>query len=147
MYQGFNQLKAALTSSPVLVYPQFGPEHDFLLETDASYSGLGAVFLQRQENGEMHLIAYASRSLDSHEKKYGVTELETLGIVWAVCYFCPYLLGHHTTVYTDHSACLSLLNHPRPSGKLARWALTIQEMNLTIKHRAGQSNANADALS
>ena len=47
----------------------------------------------------------------------------------------------------DHSACLSLLNHPRPSGKLARWALTIQEMNLVIKHQSGKSNTNADALS
>lgn len=50
-------------------------------------------------------------------------------------------------VYTDHSACLSLLNTPRPSGKLARWAMTVQEMNLTLKHCSGRQNANADALS
>ena len=50
-------------------------------------------------------------------------------------------------VYTDHSACLSLLNTPRPSGKLARWAMMVQEMNLTLKHRSGRQNANADALS
>ena len=50
-------------------------------------------------------------------------------------------------MYTDHSACLSLLNTPRPSGKLARWALTIQEVNLTLKHRSGRQNVNADALS
>ena len=67
--------------------------------------------------------------------------------MWAARYFRPYLLGHHTTVYTDHSACLSLLNTARPSGKLARWALTVQEMNLTLKHRAGKQNLNADALS
>ena len=120
---------------------------EFILETDASYVGLGAVLPQRQEDGKVHPIAYASRSLDVHEKKYGVTELETLGLVWAVRYFRPYLLGHRTTVFTDHSACLSLLNHPRPSGKLARWALTIQEMDLDIKHRSGKSNTNADALS
>lgn len=76
-----------------------------------------------------------------------MTELETLAIVWAVRYFRAYLLGHRTTVYTDHSACMSLLNHPRPSGKLARWALTIQDMDLVIKYRSGKSNANADALS
>ena len=85
----------------------------------------------------MHPIAYASRSLDPHECNYGITELETLGLVWAVRYFRPYILGHRTTVYTDHAACTSLLNTPRPSGKLARWALTIQEIDLVIKHREG----------
>ena len=136
-----------MPSPPVLVYPKFGPDSEFVLETDASYVGLGAVLSQRQEDGKVHPIAYASQSLDIHEKKYGVTELETLGLVWAVRYFRPYLLGHRTTVFTDHSACLSLLNHPRPSGKLARWALTIQEMDLLIKHRSGRSNTNADVLS
>ena len=50
-------------------------------------------------------------------------------------------------MYTDHSACISVLSSARPSGKLARWALTIQELNLIIKHHAGKLNANADALS
>ena len=58
-----------------------------------------------------------------------------------------YLLGHHCTVYTDHSACVSLLNTLEPSAKLARWAMTIQEFDLTIKHRAGRKNQRADALS
>lgn len=57
------------------------------------------------------------------------------------------MLGHPCVVYTDHAACLSILNTARPSGKLARWALTIQEMDLTIKHKAGRENSNADALS
>ena len=143
----FQQLKDLLTSSPVLVFPKFGPGCEFILETDASYVGLGAVLSQQQEDGSVHPIAYASRSLDQHERNYGVTELETLGLVWAVRYFRSYILGHRTIVYTDHSACLSLLNHPRPSGKLARWAMTIQEMDLIIKHRSGKSNTNADALS
>ena len=55
-------------------------------------------------------------------------------------------LSYCTIVNTDHSANLSLLNHPRLSGKLARWAMTIQEMDL-IKHRSGKSNTNADVLS
>ena len=50
-------------------------------------------------------------------------------------------------MYTNHSACLSLLNTPHPTGKLARSALTIQEINLTLKHRSGRQNVNADALS
>ena len=73
----------------------------------------------------MHPIANASQTLDPHEKNYGISELETLVLVWAVCYFRPYILGHRTIVYRDHAACVFLLNITRPSGKLARWALAI----------------------
>ena len=143
----FVELKHLLTTAPVLAFPHFGPDQSFVLETDASGIGLGAVLSQVQEDGVVHPIAYASRSLDKHERNYGISELETLGLVWAVRYFRPYLLGHPCTVYTDHAACLSILNSARPSGKLAHWALTIQEMDLTIKHKAGRENSNADALS
>ena len=143
----FCKLKELLVTAPLLAYPHFGPDRDFILETDASGIELGAVLSQKQDDGHLHPIAYASRSLNPHEKNYCISELETLGLVWAVRYFRPYLLGHHTIVYTDHSACLSLFNTPHPSGKLARWALTIQEMNLTLKHRSGRQNVNADALS
>jgi len=71
----------------------------------------------------------------------------TASLIWAVRYFRSYLLGHPCTIYTDHAACLSILNTTKPSGKLARWALTIQEMDLTIKHKLGKKNTNADALS
>lgn len=109
--------------------------------------GLGAVLSQAQVDGTVHPIAYASHTVDKHEKNHGISESETLGLVWAVRYFRPYLLGHPCTVYTAHAACLAILNTPKPSGKLARWALTIQEMDLTIKHKAGKKNTNADVLS
>ena len=118
-----------------------------MLETDASIHGLGAVLAQKQADGKVHPIAYASRSLNCHERNYGITELETLGLVWAARLFRPYLLGHKCIVYTDHSACTSLLNRSHPSAKLARWALIIQELDLEIKHRPGKSNMNVDALS
>ena len=89
---------------------------------------LGAVLYQVQDDGSIHPVAYATRSIDKHECNYGIFELETLGLVWAVRYFRSYLLGHPCVVYTDHAACVSILNTARPSGKLARWALTIQEM-------------------
>ena len=143
----FMKLKQALCSAPVLAYPLFGTDKTFILETDASTEGLGAVLSQTQADGTIHPIAYASRSLDKHERNYGISELETLGLVWAARYFRPYLLGHPCVVYTDHVACLSILNTSRPSGKLARWALTIQELDLTIKRKPGKSNTNADALS
>ena len=130
-----------------MAYPRFGLGVEFVLETDASGVGLGAVLSQEQADGHLHPIAYASRSLDNSERNYGITELETLAVVWAARYFRQYLLGHRTTVFTDHSACVSVLSTARPSGKIARWALTIQELNLTLKHRAGKLNCNADALS
>lgn len=73
----FNQLKFALSTSPVLVYPKFGPGQSFILETDVSTVGLGAILSQVQEDGTVHPIAYASRSVNKHEKNYGVSELET----------------------------------------------------------------------
>jgi len=109
--EAFVQLKELLTSAPVLVYPKFGPDHSFILETDASTVGLGAVLSQEQDDGTIHPVAYASRSVDKHERNYGISELETLGLVWAVRYFRPYLLGHPCVVYTDHTACLSIFEH------------------------------------
>ena len=145
--QSFDQLKKLLCSAPVLAYPQFGPGHQFILETDASLAGLGAVLSQRDKKGLLHPVAYASRALHKHELNYPITELETLGLVWAVKYFRAYLLGHHCVVLTDHSACTSLLHATNPSAKLARWAMIIQEMDLEIKHRPGKTNYSADALS
>ena len=143
--RAFEKLKELLTSAPLLRYPEF--TKPFILETDASGDGLGAVLAQRQEDGSVRPIAYASRSLQKHEKNYGITELEGLGVVWAVKHFRPYLYGHHCTVFTDHEALKSLLNTPQPSGKLARWGMALQELDLKIEHRSGKHNANADALS
>ena len=128
-------MRECLISAPVLAYPQFKSDVPFVLETDASSHGLSAVLAQKQADGKVHPIAYASRSLNCHERNYGITELETLGLVWAARLFRPNLLGHKCIAYTDHSACTSLLNSSHPSAKLARWALIIQELDLEIKHR------------
>ena len=136
----FDKLRKLLTSAPVLVYPDF--RVPFILETDASIAGLGAVLAQKQADGLVQPIAYASRTLQDHEKRYRITELEGLGVVWAVKHFQPYLYGHHCDIYTDHEALKSLLNTPQPSGKLARWGMAIQELDLRILHCTGKSNVN-----
>ncbi len=145
--EAFTKLKSLLVSAPVLAYPQFRSSHPFILETDASIAGLGAVLAQQQEDGQVHPIAYSSRSLSVHERNYAITELETLGLVWATKIFCPYILGHRCVVFTDHAACTSLLSSSNPSSKLASWAMSIQELDLDIRHRSGKSNRVADALS
>ena len=133
---------------PVLSYPQFGNDAQFILETDASSFGLGAVLAQKQEDGQVHSVAYASRTLNPQEKNYGITEMETLAVVWAAKHFRPYLLGHHCTVFTDHSACLALIVQFIPSFcKASKMALCIQELDLEIKYKPRKHNSNADALS
>ena len=143
--QALEQLKSLLTSAPVLAFPNFA--NPFILETDASGTGLGAVLVQKQTDGTVRLVAYASRSLQAHEKNYGITELEGLGFVWAVKHFRSCLYGQQCEVYTNHEALKSLLNMPQPSEKLARWGMAIQEFDITIHHRAGRCNGNAYALS
>ena len=143
--ESFDRLKMLLTSTPVLAFPNF--QQPFILETDASGIGLGAVLSQQQEDGSIRPSAYASRGLQKHERNYSISELEALAVVWASKHFHVYLYGHHCTVYTDHSALKSLLNTPHPSGKLARWGLALQELDLDIQYRSGKENKNADVLS
>ena len=114
--QAFRQLKDLLTSAPVLAYPDFSIK--FLLHTDASREGLGAV-LEQEEDGQKHLIAYASRTVSPTERNYGVTELEGLAVVWAIKHFRAYLVGHKCEVVTDHAPLKSLLTARHSSGRLA----------------------------
>jgi hypothetical protein len=143
--KSFAQLKSLLTEAPILAFPDFSRE--FRLETDASGLGLGAVLSQEQPDGSTRPLAYASRTLQPHKRNYAATEMEALGVVWAIKHFRQYLYGHRCHVHTDHEALKSLLNSPHPSGKLARWGLAIQELDLVIHYKPGRTNQKADALS
>ena len=90
-----------------------------MLETDASGLGLGAILSQRQPDGKIHPVAFASRAFSLCEKNNGITELETLAVVWAVSHFQCYLYGQEVVVYTDHSAVCTILSSPHDSGKHA----------------------------
>ena len=100
--KAFNELKSKLVQAPVLAYPDF--DVDFVLETDASYQGLGAVLSQRLMDHKLHPVAFGSRALSPSERNYSVTEIETLAVVWAMKHFHAYLYGHNVQVVTDHSA-------------------------------------------
>ena len=100
-------------------YPSF--DTPFVLETDASITGIGAILSQVQSDGQYHPVAFASRLLTAAERNYGITELEMLAVVWSITHFHSYLYGHQVTIYTDHSAVQAILNTPTPSGKHARW--------------------------
>ena len=138
----FETLKCFLTEAPVLAYPSFSfNASGFVLQTDASAVGLGAVLEQ-----DGHPIAYASRSLTSSERNYSVIQRECLAIVFALKQFRHYLLGRPFQLYTDH-APLQWLSAQKMEGMLARWSLAIQEYDFKIVYRRGSSNNNADALS
>jgi len=140
----FERLKCLLATPPVLAYPDFSLS--FVLQTDASGDGLGAV-LEQDHNGQSHPVAYASRTISKHEANYSVTELEELAIVWALRHFRAYLLGHKCIMYTDHSPLKAVLAAPHSSGRRARWCDTLAEFDLEIRYKPGRANSNADALS
>ena len=77
----FEALKQACMKSPVLAFANY--TKDFLLETDASKEGLGAVLSQKQEDGQFNLVAYGSQALTTHEKNYHSMKLEFLALKWA----------------------------------------------------------------
>ena len=141
----FDRLKEMLVKAPILGYPDF--EKPFIIYTDASGIGLGAVLSQVKEDGKEHVIAYASRSLSPAEKNYSVTDQECLAVVWAIKKFQHYLGLLPFTIITDHIALKWLQTSKMPSGRRARWVMELQQYDFSIKHRPGKTNANADALS
>ncbi len=90
--------------------------------------------MQADSAGKHHVIAFASRALNTAEKNYSVTHLELLAIVWALKHFRDIIMGYKITVYTDHSPITDIFKGRNLSGRLARWYLTIQAYNpVTVK--------------
>ena len=143
--EAFQTLKQALTSAPVLAFPDFAKQ--FILYTDASNRAIGYVLGQRDDEGRERVIAYGGRALHQAETRYGITEKETLALVDGIRHFKVYLTHNKFLVYTDHSATKFLHNIKDPTGRLGRWALFLQAYDYEIIHRPGRIHNNADALS
>ena len=140
----FALLQEALVEAPILFPPD--PTLPFILDTDASNSGAGAVLAQVTREGE-RVVAYYSRTFNKAERRYCVTRRELLAVVSAIRHFRYYLGGLHFTVRTDHSALQWLMSFKEPEGQLARWIEELQAYDFTIIHRPGVQHGNADALS
>ncbi|UYV65014.1 K02A2.6-like [Cordylochernes scorpioides] len=142
--RAMDKLKQAPSSPPMLAYPD--PGEPFILDTDASNTGIGAVLSQTQDGVE-RVIAYFSKTLSKPERNYCVTRRELLAIVKSTEHFHHYLYGQKFLLRTDHAALRWLLNFKSPEGQLARWIQRLQEYDMEIQHRKGKSHGNADALS
>ena len=143
--EAFKTLKSILCSKPVLRGPDFA--ETFMLQTDASDCGVGAVLSQKDKSREDHPIAYFSRKLLPREEKYSVIEKECLAIKLACQSFRVYLLGRRFKIQTDHRALEWMDKLKENNARLTRWSLALQPYSFTIKHRSGKTNGNADALS
>ncbi len=140
----FRNLSQILTQSPVLRLPDC--ERQFILRTDASDSGLGAVILQEYD-GEKFPVAYASKKLLVRERAYSVIERECLAIVWAVQKFQTYLYGQEFILETDHQPLIYLNRAKVANSRIMRWALSLQPYRFRIVAIKGSDNVGADFLS
>lgn len=104
----FHQLKDNLITAPVLAYPD--PQKSFVLDTDASDFGIGAVLSQEGEGGVERVVAYVSRTLTKEERKYAASKKELLSMVCFTKHFKHYLLGKEFILRTDHSSLRWLHN-------------------------------------
>ena len=142
--EAWSELKQRLLQAPILSYPD--PKCEFILDTDASAYGMGAVLSQVQ-GGQERVIAYGSKSLTKEERRYCVTRRELLAVVYFVKYYRHYLYGSRFTIRTDHGALRWLMNFKDPEGQVARWLEVLSTYNFEIQHRPGLKHNNADALS
>lgn len=149
VHQGvLERLIEALTTPPVLAYPNF--ELPFVLHTDASEQGLGAVLYQQQE-GQLRVISYGSRTLTPAERSYRLHsgKLEFLALKWAVCEkFRDYLFyAPHFTVFTDNNPLTYVLRTAKLNAVGHRWVGELADFRFDIRYRPGKVNMDADMLS
>ncbi len=142
--QAFTQVKAALCGGPLLHSPNFSLP--FLLQTDASDRGLGAVLSQEME-GEERPVLYISRKLSKREAMYSTIEKECLAIRWAVLTLRYYLLGREFTLCSDHAPLQWLHRMKDTNARITRWYLALQPFKFKVIHRPGAQMAVADFLS
>lgn len=141
----FDQIIEELTTAPVLAFAN--PKMPYILHTDASTSGLGAALYQEQD-GQVRVIAYASRGLSSSESKYPAHKLEFLALKWAVTEkFHDFLYGSTFTAVTDSNPLTYVLSTAKLDAVGYRWLAALSTYNFKLQYRCGKQNVDADGLS
>ena len=132
----FQALKQACMNSPVLAFADY--MKDFLLKTDASKEGLGAVLTQKQVDGQFHLVAYGRRALTAHGKNYHSTKLESLALNWAVMeHFKEYLLYQPFLVKTDNNPLTYIMTTPNLDATGHQWVGALAKFNFLLEYQKG----------
>ncbi|KAD2394245.1 hypothetical protein E3N88_41222 [Mikania micrantha] len=135
-----NRLKVALSSAPVLALPNFSKT--FVVETDASACGLGAVLMQ-----DHHPIAFISKALSAKQQTMSVYEKELLAIMMAVKQWHYYLIPHHFIIRTDQQSLKHLMTQKVTTPLQHKWLAKLMGYDYTIEYKKGRENVAADALS
>ena len=120
----------------------YNADNQNILTTDASAKRLGATLWQKQNDGTLKPIGFASRFLSATEKKYAINELELLAVVWGLEHFRLYIYGKPIELLTDHQALEPLIKRKRSnktySARLTRWLDRLAHFDINIKHIAGK---------
>ncbi|EZG42932.1 putative retrotransposon protein [Gregarina niphandrodes] len=139
--KAFTQLKDRLGSAILSNEWQEGP---LTVETDASdYAVAGVLSFNRE--GIVVPIEFMSKTLTEVEQRWPTREKEAYAIVVSLRKFDTFLRGRRAVVFTDHKSLQWMFNAKK--GKIARWAATLQEYDLKIKHKSGREILHVDALS
>jgi hypothetical protein len=119
---------------------------DYVLDIDASFTGLGAV-LHQWQGEHLKVIGYGSRVSSKAERNYSTTRRELLGVIIGFEHFRQFLLGRKFVLRVNHAALTQLRNTPEVMGQAARGLEFISEYDLEIQHRSRSAHGNCDALS
>lgn len=142
----FQELKDELCQRPVL--RMYNPKAYTEIHTDASARGFGGCMLQRQaDDNKMHPIYFLSFRTTPAQEKWHSYVLETYAVVKALERLRVYVLGIPVLVYTDCHAFQQTMMKKNTVAKIARWALSLEEYDIEVKHRPGKSMQHVDALS
>jgi len=143
--KSFSRLKEIMLSYAVLRNPYF--TKPFIIQTDASEVGVGAILSQQDTEGYDNPVAFFSRKLLLREQRFSTVEKECLAVKLGVEAFQVYLLGRKFVIQTDHRALQWLTKFKNHNSRLMRWSLALNPYLFQVQHRKGTDNANADALS
>ena len=142
--RAFQTVRTLLTRRPILRLPD--PKRTFILRTDASNDGVGAVLMQVHD-GKPYPVSYGSKKLTAAERNYSTIEKECLAIVWGVKKFELYLQGVPFVSQTDHQP-LNYLNSAKfINSRVMRWAMYLQNFNIKLECIKGSENVGADYMS
>lgn len=136
----FNELKQAMVNPPVLALPDFNKT--FVVETDASGYGLGAVLMQ-----ENRPLAFYSKILGPRAKLKSIYEKELMAICLAVQRWRHYLLGRHFLVKTDQQSLRFIMQQREIGADYQKWVTKLLGYSFEVHFKPGSSNRVADALS